>query len=74
VANYGLRPTVENATRPRLEIHVLADTCPFHSGDHVTVEWPSFLRPERRFENLPALVAQIALDCENAARWFAGAA
>ncbi|AHF90113.1 riboflavin biosynthesis protein RibF [Opitutaceae bacterium TAV5] len=72
VANYGLRPTVENATRPRLEIHVLAATCPFHSGDHVTVEWLSFLRPERRFENLPALVAQIAVDRENAARWFAG--
>ncbi len=31
VANYGLRPTVEQAAEPRLEVHVLGD-CPFWGG------------------------------------------
>ncbi|RRJ99941.1 bifunctional riboflavin kinase/FMN adenylyltransferase [Opitutaceae bacterium TAV3] len=70
VANYGLRPTVENATCPRLEIHLLGDRCPFDAGDFVTVEWLTFLRPEQRFPNLPALRAQIAADRQSALDWF----
>jgi riboflavin kinase/FMN adenylyltransferase len=61
VANYGLRPTVETASEPRLEVHVLAD-CPFGEGDHVKVEWLHFLRPEMKFASLDELRAQIARD------------
>lgn len=61
VANYGLRPTVETATEPRLEVHVLAD-CPFGEGDHVKVEWLHFLRPEMKFAGLDELRGQIAHD------------
>ncbi len=70
VANYGLRPTVENATSPRLEIHVLAD-CPFGEGDELTIEWLSFLRPEKKFDGVEALRTQIALDRKEALAWFA---
>jgi riboflavin kinase/FMN adenylyltransferase len=61
VANYGLRPTVETATEPRLEVHVLAD-CPFGEGDEITVEWLHFLRPEMKFASLDELRRQIASD------------
>lgn len=69
VANYGLRPTVENATEPRLEVHVLGD-CPFGEGDEVTVEWLRFLRPEMKFAGVEALRTQIALDRDEARRFF----
>ncbi len=70
VANYGVRPTVEQVSEPRLEVHVLGD-CPFTEGDRVTVEWLKFLRPEMKFAGLEALRAQIAQDRETAARYFA---
>lgn len=61
VANYGLRPTVEDAQEPRLEIHMLV-ACPYGAGDSVTVEWVRFLRPEQKFSGVAELSAQIALD------------
>lgn len=70
VANYGLRPTVENVTIPRLEIHVL-ETCPFDAGDELLIEWLGFLRPEKKFGGVDELRAQIALDREAALAWFA---
>lgn len=69
VANYGLRPTVEQVTEPRLEVHVLGD-CPFGEGDAVSTEWLRFLRPEMKFANVEALRAQIASDREAAAGYF----
>ncbi len=69
VANYGLRPTVENSTLPRLEIHVLAP-CPLGEGDELSIEWLSFIRPEKKFDGVEALRAQIALDREAALAWF----
>jgi riboflavin kinase/FMN adenylyltransferase len=69
VANYGLRPTVEEAVEPRLEVHVLGD-CPFGTGDAVTVKWLRFLRPEAKFANVEELRAQIARDRAAAAADF----
>lgn len=71
VANYGVRPTVEQGTPPvpQLEVHVL-EACPFGSGDRLRVEWLAFLRPEQRFAGLPELRAQIEQDREAALRWF----
>jgi riboflavin kinase/FMN adenylyltransferase len=63
VANYGLRPTVERTgePEPRLEVHVLGP-CPYDQGDLIAVEWLRFLRPEMKFDGLPALQAQIGRD------------
>lgn len=69
VANYGLRPTVEQATEPRLEAHALGE-CPFTEGDAVTVEWLRFLRPEMKFANVEDLRGQIARDCDAAREFF----
>jgi riboflavin kinase/FMN adenylyltransferase len=71
VANYGLRPTVEQASEPRLEVHVLGE-CPLGAGDRLTVEWLKFLRPELKFAGLDELRAQIARDREAAAEFFRG--
>lgn len=69
VANYGLRPTVEQTAEPRLEVHVLGE-CPFGAGDVLTVEWLRFLRPERKFADVEELRAQIAKDRTVAAADF----
>jgi riboflavin kinase/FMN adenylyltransferase len=73
VANYGLRPTVEQTTVPRLEVHVLGD-CPYGAGDAVVVEWLGFVRPEMKFAGVDELRAQIARDRETAVRYFNGIA
>ena len=65
VANYGLRPTVEQTTEPRLEAHVLG-ACPFEEGDAVKIEWLRFLRPEKKFADVGELRAQIEQDREAA--------
>lgn len=70
VANYGLRPTVEQVAEPQLEVHVLADTCPYGPGDRLRVEWLAFLRPERKFGNVDELREQIARDRDAARAWF----
>jgi riboflavin kinase/FMN adenylyltransferase len=69
VANYGVRPTVENTSEPRLEVHVLGP-CPFGEGDTVTVEWLRFVRPERKFAGIEELRSQIARDRAAAAASF----
>ncbi len=69
VANYGLRPTVGNATRPLLEVHLLAAS-PLTCADQVSVHWLHFLRPENKFNSVDELRTQIALDRENALSFF----
>lgn len=65
VANYGLRPTVEDAKEPLLEVHVLS-ACPFACGEELHVEWLHFIRQERRFSGVDELKNQIHADAEQA--------
>jgi len=67
VANYGLRPTVEQAIEPRLEVHMIGPDCPFGPGDIVKVEWLHFLREEQKFASVDKLRTQIARDRDAAA-------
>jgi riboflavin kinase/FMN adenylyltransferase len=69
VANYGLRPTVEDTQEARLEIHMLV-ACPYGAGDHVAVEWVRFLRPEKKFGGIDELRSQIARDVAEARAEF----
>lgn len=71
VANYGLRPTVEQAAFPQLEVHVLEPDCPYGPGDRLRAEWLVFLRPEQKFGGVDELRAQIARDRDAARAWFA---
>jgi riboflavin kinase / FMN adenylyltransferase len=70
VANYGVRPTVEQSDQPRIEAHLLG-SCPFGEGDAVRVEWLKFLRPEMKFAGVDSLTAQIAQDRDEASKFFA---
>lgn len=69
VANYGMRPTVGEASQPRLEVHVLGETTLTY-GDQVTVRWLDFLRPEKKFAGVGELREQIARDVEKARDFF----
>jgi riboflavin kinase/FMN adenylyltransferase len=76
VANYGYAPTLGARAweRPMLEVHWLGSgqaqldphglqPDPLH-GQPAQVELVRFLRPERKFETVEELKAQIARDCE----------
>jgi riboflavin kinase / FMN adenylyltransferase len=69
VANYGLRPTVEQVAEPRLEVHVLG-ACSFGEGDALRVEWLSFIRPEQKFNGVGELREQIERDRDAAKAWL----
>ncbi len=71
VANYGLRPTVEQSAEPRLEVHVLGE-CAYDAGDAIVVEWLHFLRPEMKFGSVAELRLQIVRDRDAAEKFGAG--
>lgn len=73
VANLGIRPTVDSeATRPQLEVHLLAGESPWGEGSFIEVEWVFHLRPEQRFSSLDELAAQISCDRTEAEDRFKG--
>lgn len=63
VANIGYRPTVATVRPdvPRIEVHLLDFEGDLH-GEHLEVAFAARIRSERKFDGLPALQAQIALD------------
>ncbi len=64
IANYGVRPTVETASNPVLEVHLLeGDRFP-ETGDEVEIQLMEFIRPETDFKTLDALRLQIHKDIE----------
>jgi riboflavin kinase/FMN adenylyltransferase len=69
VANYGLRPTVEQSTEPKLEVHLFGP-CPFAGGDKIQVDWLRFIRPEMKFSSVEELTARIAEDRTQAETFF----
>src|SRR3546814_7990243 len=64
VANFGRRPTVAGEDL-RLEVH-LFDFAGDLYGETLRVRLIDFIRPEKKFDGLDALRAQIALDCGQA--------
>jgi riboflavin kinase / FMN adenylyltransferase len=66
VINLGIRPTVSSGKSERvLEIHLFDFNRDIYGRD-VEVRFLTFLRPEKKFENLDALVHQIRQDVEQA--------
>lgn len=69
VANYGLRPTVADASEeePLLEVHLLhrPERLP-QEGDALKVDFHHYLRTEKKFPHLDALKQQIAEDVRKA--------
>lgn len=62
--NIGIRPTVDGTSRT-IEVN-LFDFDQDIYGERLTVELVAYLRPEMKFENLEALVAQIEMDKQTA--------
>ena len=69
VASIGVRPTVGAAAAAILEAHLFGASEQMY-GNVVAVEFRRFLRPERRFETLEALAAQMQADGEQARAWL----
>ena len=64
--NLGRRPTFyEHADHSLLEAHLLDFDGDLY-GEHARVEFTHFLRSERKFEGIEALVAQLKHDVEHA--------
>jgi riboflavin kinase/FMN adenylyltransferase len=66
VANLGVRPTFAQAPGvPSLEVH-LFDFAGDIYGEHLEVEFVTFLRPEKKFDSPGQLKEQIAIDANQA--------
>jgi len=70
IANYGVRPTVEETDRPVLETHVLAGPTEFSKDNEMIIEWLDFIRPEKKFSGIEALTDQIKKDVAFARKYF----
>jgi len=70
VASLGVRPTVEDAGRMLLEVHIFDWKQPCY-GKLVRVEFLTRLRDEEKYIDLPTLTAAIERDAEQARAWFA---
>jgi riboflavin kinase/FMN adenylyltransferase len=64
VANFGIRPMYQ-VTVPLMETHLFNFDGDLY-GKHLSVELVDYVRPEAAFSGLPALIAQIAEDCQTA--------
>ena len=64
VASFGVRPTVDNGP-PLLETYIL-DFAEDIYGRRIEVEFTAYLRPELKFDGLPALKAAMAKDIADA--------
>ena len=73
--NIGFRPTVDAATvagtNQTIETYIFDFNKDIY-GEHLTLRFRAFLRPEQKFEGLPALVAQLKQDEETARTVLAG--
>jgi len=65
VVNLGYRPTVSSSTERILEIHLLDFDRDIYGKD-LEVRFIRYLRPEKKFENVDALVRQIERDVQQA--------
>ena len=64
VTNIGVRPTFEDTpVPPRVETHILDFDRDLYS-QQISLEFTAFLRPERKFDGIESLVAQIRADIE----------
>ncbi len=68
VTNVGVRPTVDGRRR-QVESHILDWEGDLY-GQRITVHFLHRLRPERKFDDVGELVAQIRRDIEAARDWF----
>ena len=66
--NQGVHPTVPEG-KPTVEVHLIGFDGDVY-GRAVRVEYLRYLRPERRFDGLDALKAQLARDRDGVLEWL----
>lgn len=70
VANVGVRPTVNEVSKPLLEVHLLdADVDAY--GQFIAVTYRKKIRSEQQFDGIDQLKAQITIDANQARDYFA---
>jgi len=69
IANVGVKPTV-GSDRPLVEAHMFCIEDKALYEEYVDVEFISFIRSEKSFENLEQLTCQISKDKEYAKKYF----
>jgi riboflavin kinase/FMN adenylyltransferase len=69
VSSLGVRPTVRTDGKPVLEVHLFDFSRQIYNK-HMRVEFLHKLRDEEKFPDVATLTRQIALDVENAKKWF----
>lgn len=69
VASLGVRPTVKQDGKPVLEVHLFEFSKQIY-GKHLRVEFLQKLREEKKFPDVETLTQQIAMDVEQAKKWF----
>jgi riboflavin kinase/FMN adenylyltransferase len=69
VASLGVRPTVKQDDKPVLEVHLFEFSQQIY-GRHLRVEFLQKLRDEEKYPDVATLTCQIALDVEQAKKWF----
>jgi len=69
VASVGTRPTFD-LCKPVLEVHLFDFDADIY-GEYIHVDFLAHLRAEEKFESVDELVAQMAIDAENARRALA---
>jgi len=65
VASLGVRPTVNQVVQPLLEVHLFDFDGDLY-GQRMAVEFVAKLRDELKFDDLPALTAQMTIDARQA--------
>ena len=70
VASVGVRPTINDAGRPSLEVHLFDWNADCYDA-HLRVNFLAKQRDEERYDTLEALTAQIARDADEARAYFA---
>jgi riboflavin kinase/FMN adenylyltransferase len=69
VASLGVRPTLKRDAKQVLEVHLFEFAQQIY-GKHLRVEFLQKLRDEAKYPDVATLTRQIALDVENARKWF----
>ena len=72
VASVGTRPTFD-LCKPLLEVHLFDFDAEIY-GEYIHVDFLAHLRPEEKFASVDELVAQMAIDAENARKALAALA
>jgi len=69
VSSLGVRPTLRQDAKPVLEVHLFEFAQQIY-GKHLRVEFLHKLREEEKYPDVETLTRHIALDVENARKWF----